>query len=431
MYSINSAYHYYLSVYGNNASSRYDTHKKSELRNVYNNIVRVNKESPIYKLQNDQDIPKFLIDIKENARQVKNVISSLSDRTEGLESSFQKKIATSSDENIVSAAYIGDYNAENTSQNFDIEVRRLATPQTNTGNFLNSHELDFSYGNHSFDLFTMANSYEFQYTVNPEDTNRSVQEKLARLFNSSNVGLTAEVISDEKGRSALKLTSKQTGINENKTALFDIKPKASAESFHALELLGIHQITSPAENSSFLLNGTEHSSYSNTLTIGKAFELTLHGVSPENTSTQIGFKTSVDTVADNLQNLVDAYNNFISTGERQSNRYQGNRLLRDLRSVSFSHRNDLESAGLIVADNGSISIDKNLLSDTIETNDFKGAFSVLNSFKNALSAKADYASIDPIQYVDKTIVTYKKPGQNYPSPYHSSLYSGMLLDRIC
>lgn len=430
-FMINSAYNYYLSTYGKSAVSRYDTHKKSELRNVCNNILKINKESPLYKIRNNKQIPTFLIDIKENARQVKNVVSSLSDSGEGLANAFQKKVAVSSDEDIVSATYIGGYDDEDTSVNFDIEVLGLAAPQSNLGNFLSSRSLDFEPGDYSFDLITTTNSYEFQYTVNPDDTNLSIQEKLSRLFNNSGVGLTAEVLTDEKGRSALKLTSKQTGISEHESSLFEINPKASVESIEAMETLGIHHITSRAQNASFIFNGEERSAYSNTFTINKAFELTLKGISPEDTPSRIGFKTSVDAVADNLQELVDAYNGFIETGERYSNGAQGGRLLRDLRAVSFSHRNELESIGMLVNENGSISIDRDLLSDTIDTKDADGVFSVLDSFKNALSAKANLVSIDPIQYVDKIIVTYKKPGMNFPSPYHSSLYSGMMMDHIC
>ena len=44
MAAIDSAYQYYLSTYGNSAVSRYDTHKKSQLRAVYNNIVKTNKD---------------------------------------------------------------------------------------------------------------------------------------------------------------------------------------------------------------------------------------------------------------------------------------------------------------------------------------------------------------------------------------------------
>lgn len=431
MSAIDNAYLYYLSTYGNSATSRYDTHKKSELRNVYNSILRINREAPLYKLKNTEDVPCFLIDIKEHTRQIKNVISSLSDDTEGLESAFQKKVAISSDEDIVTASYIGSNSSAETSCNFDIEVRRLAAPQINLGNFLMNDTLDIDPGNYSFDLSTTTNSYEFQFTVNPEDTNRSVQEKLARLVNTSGVGLTAEVITDEKNRSSLKLVSKQTGLSENESLLFRIKPSASASSISAMEILGLEHISSPACNSSFILNGKEHSSYSNTFTINNVFELTLHGISPEEQPASIGFKTSVDAVADNLQQLVDAYNGFIETGERYSSSSQGNRLLHDLKGVSYTYKNSLENIGMVVEDNGSISIDKDLLADAIDTENPSATFSVLNSFKNSLFAKANNASINPIKYVDKIIVAYKRPGRNFTSPYYSSIYSGMMLDRYC
>ena len=44
MAAIDSAYQYYLSTYGNSTVSRYDTHKKSQLRDTYNKIVKTNKE---------------------------------------------------------------------------------------------------------------------------------------------------------------------------------------------------------------------------------------------------------------------------------------------------------------------------------------------------------------------------------------------------
>lgn len=428
---IDGAYSYYLSAYGSSAVSRYDTHKKSELRSVYNNIVKINKESPLYKIRRNRQIPSFLIDMKEHSRQVKNVISSLSDNGEGLVNAFQKKVAISSDDSIVSASYIGGFKETDGSKNFELEVRRLAGPQTNLGNFLDSSALDFEPGDHIFDLVTTANSYEFSYTVTSSDTNRSVQEKLARLFNTAGVGLTAEVVTDSKNRSALKLSSKQTGLSDSESSLFEINPKASADSMEAMDLLGIHNITSPATNALFLFNGKEYATYSNTVTVNGMFELTLHEVSPADSPVQIGFKTNVDAVADNLQTLVDAYNGFIAMGERYAGKWQGNRLLHDLQNVSSSYKNDLESIGMMVEDNGTISIDRELLAETVEAKNTDDVFSVLDSFKNSLSAKANNVSIDPIQYLDKIIVTYKRPGTNFPSPYHSSLYSGLMLDQMC
>ena len=74
---MDNMYNYYLSTYGNSTVSRYDSHKKSELRSIYNSIVKTNQESPLYKIKDSGDVQKFAIDIKENARNMKNVIASL------------------------------------------------------------------------------------------------------------------------------------------------------------------------------------------------------------------------------------------------------------------------------------------------------------------------------------------------------------------
>ena len=58
---IDSAYQYYLSTYRNSTVSRYDTHKKSELRDVYNQMVKVNKNSPLYKIKNKGELKYNLL----------------------------------------------------------------------------------------------------------------------------------------------------------------------------------------------------------------------------------------------------------------------------------------------------------------------------------------------------------------------------------
>ena len=52
MARIDSAYDYYISTYAQKKVSRYDSHKKSDLRKVYNQIVKSNKDSPLYKIPN-------------------------------------------------------------------------------------------------------------------------------------------------------------------------------------------------------------------------------------------------------------------------------------------------------------------------------------------------------------------------------------------
>ena len=167
-------------------------------------------------------------------------------------------------------------------------------------------------GAYSFDLNTSGAAYEFQYNINSDETNLDVLDKLARLVNSSSLGITAEILSDGNGSSALKLTSIQTGLAENETELFSIAPDASTGSTEIMDQLGIDRITSPAQSSTFTLNGTSHSSLTNTFSINQVFELTLHQPT-DGEKVNIGFKTDTDAIADNIQSLVDAYNSILST----------------------------------------------------------------------------------------------------------------------
>ena len=50
-----------------------------------------------------------------------------------------------------------------------------------------------------------------------------------------------------------------------------------------------------------------------------------------------------------------------------------------------------------------------------------------------LLRKSNQISINPMQYVDQTIVAYKNPnpGRNYANPYVSSAYSGMIFNGYC
>lgn len=428
MSKIDSAYAYYLMTYGNKAVSRYDSHKKSELRNVYNRMVKANTDAPLFKLTNPEDAKVYAIDIKESAKSIQNVVASLSDTADSsIESAFLKKVAVSSDEDCVSASYVGEGSEDETADHFQISVKALASPQINTGNYIESHAFSIMPGSYSFDLDTLGGTYEFQYNVNLKETNLDVQTKLANLFNSSGLGLRAELLTDEDGRSALQLTSTQTGLTSGEEQLFKITPSANSESIHAMEVLGLNQISSPASNSSFILNGTPQSSLSNTFTINNTFELTLK--KPSNgESVEIGCKPNVDAVAHNIGSLIDAYNVMLSMAQKRDGMQPNNRLFLDISSISLNQKSALDAVGVMVGEHGELSIDQETLGEAITPEHADDTFTLLSNLKDAMGNKAQHASIDPMNYVDKIIVTYKNPGHNFVTPYITSIYAGMMLD---
>jgi flagellar hook-associated protein 2 len=83
----------------------------------------------------------------------------------------------------------------------------------------------------------------------------------------------------------------------------------------------------------------------------------------------------------------------------------------------------------MVADDGSITIDREALTEAITPERTEDTFKRLAEFRDSIGQKAYNASVNPMKYVDKVIVEYKNPGHTFPAPYMSSIYSGMMLDK--
>lgn len=425
MASIDSVYNYYLTTYGKtNTSSRYESHKKSELRDIYNRIVKSNKEEPLYKINMNDDVEKYVIDLKEEARNAKNVTTALLGEGKGLEGVFDQKVATSSNEDKVSVEYIGD-NQESADESFEIGVRKLATPQVTMGNFLRSSGKNFEAGNFSFDLDTPENSYEFQFEIDGSETNIDIQNKIARLMNRSEIGINADVIERNDGTSAIKVTSKQTGLADGEDFLFKMQSGSSWNEVHAL---GLDNITEPAGSAVFTLNGKEHKALSNTFTINNAFEVSLKGTTTEGSGARIGFKANVDSIGDSIERLTDAYNSILKLGDKYSSSNGYNRLSNEITGIWHTMGEGLTGVGVEENEDGTLKINREKLGESVTGDGKETAFKTLNSFRNAVSMEAEKISMNPMKYVDKLVVEYKNPGRTFAAPYAASLYAGLMIN---
>ena len=74
--ALDVAYNHYLTAYVPK-TTQYDTHKKSELRSIYNSIVKLNKDAPLYILDTSSESRQFAVGLKEGARNLRNTIASL------------------------------------------------------------------------------------------------------------------------------------------------------------------------------------------------------------------------------------------------------------------------------------------------------------------------------------------------------------------
>ena len=429
--ALNNVYNHFMTTYTpKSISSRYDTHKKSELRSVYNSIVQSSKDSPLFLFDNSQETKAYAIDLKENARDLKNTISSLS--TADTNDMLSKKTVASSDDTKAVASFIGNIEDEDSVPNLDIEIKQLAKEQTNMGHFLPAGDkVDLSPDTYSFDIHSKDMDYEFQFNINEGDTNKSTQEKLARLITRSNIGIKASVEEDENGNSALKLVSDDTGTR-NSDVQFRVSDDKTSKTSGAVDYFGIGEVTEMPQNSLFVLNGDEHSTARNHFTIDKLYDISLIDTTEEGKSVSIGLKTDIESLTDNINNLIMGYNSFMQKAAAYiDSQPYAKALVREMGSISSLYEKEFESIGLNIQDDGTISMDRNLLQQTAEEDDAMSRFSNIKDFANNVLSKANNVSLDPMQYAQKKVVEYKNPGHNFASPYVTSNYSGMLFSSYC
>ena len=422
---ISSVYSYYLSQYGNKSNSKYDSHTRTQLKNTYSKVVKINSQTPVYKLDLSTAAQKYAIDLKEHARALENITEDLSDGADG--TMTFKKSAVSSNASAVNASYITDFGAASDDESFDINVKQLACSQLNTGNYLQPRSKHIKPGEYSFDLSINDVIYEFQFKVDNSETTNNIQNKIARLINHSNIGLTANIKEDNLGNTAINIESEATGINGTTPVIFSIKSD-DASNQPLIDTLGLDRVTQYPANAIFDVDGDERSSMSNSITINKAYDVKLSKVTEEPVT--ISLKADADSIVESLNELVAGYNNLISvTNDENNNHFQGTeKLQNEIASIARSYKKQLADSGLSLNKDGTISADKEVIINADNKDALSHIYESLNSFKNSIKEKAEDIALNPMDYVNNKIIAYKNPLRSFPDPYNLSAYTGMMFN---
>lgn len=446
---LNTVYNQYLTTYSPlKSGSRYDTHKRSELRGIYNSIVKLNKDAPLYKIDNSAQSREYIIGLKEESRILHNSIAAVIGDAEATD--LNAKVAFSTNDNIVSAKYVGgeaaslvDHSQEEDGEvtgsateapTFDIEVKSLATPQVNLGVYLPKNERGLEPGDYSFDVTVNGQGYEFQYSVKNEDTNFDLQSRLSRLINNSGIHLNSEVMEDGEGNSALRIESTQVGVHFGQfKEVFTISDNGNEPGSGSVGYLGIDYVAREASNAHMIVNGEEVTSPSNTFVLSQTYEVTLNGISPEEGQTAtIGVKPDTDAAVENISNLIGSYNDFIKTmSEFSSTQPRNAGLMEEMHGITQIYATEMSKLGINVESNGTMSIDEEQLEAAVADSSNHSSLASIKDFSNSILRKSNQISVNPVSYINKTVVAYKNPGKNFNSPYTASAYSGFLFNSYC
>ncbi len=407
----------------NRRSSRYDMHEQSELQNLYSAIQWKNRFAPLYLTEPSPKSIAFAVHLKESAQNLKQTINSLSGDDNDL---FSMKTAYSDNEELASVEYVSEDADEDVPANFVLEVESFASPQVNTGKFVNANQAtELKPDSYSFDILSNKLHYELQFNINEGETNLALQNKLARLINNSDIGVSAKVV-NQNGRSALELTSDAYGLPFQNARHFTINDDNTSYRNGVVDYLGLNDNVKEASNAIYSINGNEESSYSNTFNAYGAYHVTLH---PENGTgnADIGLYADAESLSHNLETFVNGYNHFLDgvltdipeDTEGKEDLSLTRLLSKDMTKFLDVHRKNLEKYGITV--NEDASLDYKMPETLTDTDALKG-------FGNHIMRKLTSISLDPMEYIDRRICAYPNPFTNYINPYMTSIYTGMLFN---
>ena len=429
MASINNAalsnvYNFYQAdLLPRSSSNRFDSHKKKDLQDVYKSIVKLSKDEPVFLMDRSREVEEYTIHMKENALLFRNRIASIG----GLEEDaiFNQKTAYSSDADIAEVVGQPDEEAEAVT----LRVNRLATPQENKGKFIPEDDMGLAPGSYSFDVATQSSNYELQFTIGDNDTNKDVQARLARLVNNFKLGLNASVEEDGAGNTALVIRSKSVGDRGEGGGHFTVSDENTSQRSGIVDYLGIRTPSDPGTDAAYSVNGKHFTSQSNDVKLEQGYELKLKSAAP-GTDVTIGYKPDLESMKDNIVSLAGSYNDFLrATAEYIDRQPRTSLLVNDMKNSSATYTKMLQNMGVEQAEDGTLNVDSERLTESLKTGDPQEELDALKDFTKSALRRANQIQINPMDYVDKRIVAYKNPTQpHYANPYVTSAYSGMLFN---
>lgn len=423
-----STYNYLASSYFNRpVAKNNNTHNKKELKNIYNNIVKMNRESPLYMFNLSDDNQNFALNIKDAAY---SLSSTLDDFTSS--SHLFDHNSFSSSDNSVASVSVFDKSAASDLDDFLISVHELATSQTNTGRSMYPGKSGLTPGTYKFDISVYDDTYSFQFPVSAGMSNEDIQSALADFITKANIGLTVTTQYDKnESKNHMVMNTNFTGCNFDGSPAVSITDTSMVNGRGIIEYFDLDNITSVGRNSSFNINGVDKTTHGNSFTYNNAMTISLNGTSDE--PIPVTRSSDADTIVNSLDKLCSSYNSLIDTALHNVNASnKSTRLLNTLTASTLSMKNSMESCGLTIDATGHMVVDKSLAYQAADSGDLEKMLLTPSGLISGLKSKAGSININPMEFVQKTIVTYpnvSKPGVS--NPYVSSIYSGMLFNYYC
>jgi len=329
----------------------------------------------------------------------------LLDATKGKQAEFSQFQAASSNTNtatvtVDNSSFTSGAASALASNNVRLDVSQTALSQTNAGEAMSAADRGVDAGEYTFSIETGGQTHTFSLTVGDNDTNESIQERMAAAINEANIGITASVTADaENGTTSLSLASDNTGTDAAFTVTDDSGNLASA--------MGVDAATQEAQNAIYSVNGgAAIESQSNTVAIAQGVTATLNGSGTTTVSAERETQGAVAAATD----LVNALNSTLRSANAGDGR-GSTRLANDIQTLTRNYSSQLASVGINVSRNGELTIDEARLQKAAQDGSLDRLF---NNERTGFSARAERIGSNAVnseRYADMQLSFFLEQGQ--------------------
>lgn len=411
--------------------NRFDAHKKTELQNVYRDIMRLTSEQPLYKVTFDESAQEYTLGIKNAALSLSSMVKELN--TEETSSVFHNQILVSDQPDIVDVALLEGSSLPSRDLPLEVEVHTLSSPQENHGHYVPSGESSLVNGMYNFTIGIEENVYSFQFNVSKGATNLELQKKLSDFINKTAIGLRTRIVQEpDTGISRLDLIAITAGSVNGDVSFQPSDVRFPEDSSHGIiEHFGLNQVAEPPVNTTFSINGMPKEVRGRSYLYNNCLTLSL-----KNTSflpVTIGKVTNQEPIIEKIHTFVDKYNSLHQfVNERQPSNHRSKKLLYDLGLTMRQFSGELGNCGIHLSRSGVLSVDDDSLYSAAADGRLEKLFSDRSSFSSTLIKKFSDISLNPMEYLEKKVITYPNlTAKKTLNPYVSSIYCGLLYNNYC
>lgn len=399
-------------------------HKKEELKKIYEDILKASANSGYYKFQLSSENQRFTIDIKESALLLKTKLQELRDP---LWSGYHSKKAWVSNPMIAEASLMKEPE-DSLPENMQIVIKQLADFQENVGTEYYSRSNSLDHGIYDFSIKVRGKQYNLSFHQMKNGNNEETMSRLAEYINSEVADLDASVeYTDKESYIQMVLRDKYTGQFGDQS--FTVE-ESDLYRNGIVHIFGLSRVMKEGANAVFTINGIDQVAPSNTFHVENTIRVTLKSISE--TPLEIKLLRDEKVIFKEVDSVLKVYNDLLETAIDRTGSYEdcfsASKLVHELRGLVYKFNEELEKCGIVSNEDGFLERDTENSEITIDEMD--GFITKHNGFITALIEKSEQIAINPLEYLEKIIVTYSNHKAKI-NPYLTSLYSGLFFNSYC